>query len=218
MRQHQMNERKACGVVDTKFHAQRSKFEVLGKENCSVQNTFGIYFPSPKYCRFQTQCILTEQHKLMYCKYGYPHKPRLRSLLSPKKLNKRKLALLLSWFQWVLVLYGLTQHGHVGKISQAPPWKIGIVLLRLQHVGVTGRTHVVNKNKIEATSPLVFLTSTSSALLPTVHERQLRFTTTAGCFWLSTIIEFLFACMSLREDHINKGWRPQASTRPTQGL
>jgi hypothetical protein len=29
----------------------------------------------------------------------YPHKPRLRSLLSLKKLNKRKLALLLSWFQ-----------------------------------------------------------------------------------------------------------------------
>jgi len=46
------------------------------------------------------------------------------------------------------------------------------VLQRLQHVGVTGRKHVLNKNKIEATTPLIFLTSTSSALQPTVHERQ----------------------------------------------
>ena len=131
---------------------------------------------------FKRNAYLLSNISLCIASMVYPHKRRLRSLLSPKKLNKRKLALLLSWFQWVLVLYGLTQHGHVGKISQAPPWKIGIVLLRLQHVGVTGRTHVVNKNKIEATSPLVFLTSTSSALLPTVHERQLRFTTTAGLF------------------------------------
>jgi hypothetical protein len=93
-----MNESKACGALDTQFHAQHPNFEVLGKEKIGVCKTHLEFISHHQNSIAVLKCnaCLLSNISLCIAIMVYPHKPRLRSLLSLKKLNKRKLALLLS--------------------------------------------------------------------------------------------------------------------------